>query len=550
MRYLPRLLNILYKTKLKEVHLIITALGLVLFVIVLGFLNDHLNTVHRSYLYRLQKANQELGYAHVWLDEFLNSDSNIVSETNPTIHNLNKAKSDLKNVLFFNKERELIKLLTRKQKKRLSLIIYHIDNLKGSANICINTFVKDGVIPTIYNNHDKAFFDLKTDINRLYNAIKLRLDTKIGFIRSLQYVLLSVLLIHVILTVLVIKNIRRELKERENRLKKAQNIAKLGFYTYNFNTKKWTVSKIILNLIGYPKDNAIYKTWLSIIHPDDKEMVLKAFKQTNKTLDLIYRVNSKADNCLHWVRHVSNPFIKNHKSKDAVVIGTIQDITEKRQLEHNFLHAFIDAQEQEKQRFGEDLHDSISQVLSAESMYINLLIKLDTKKDARISEFLEKIKELNLTAINDARNIAHGLMSKQLKEKGLVNAIRQICKDYSHSKNIQFLFKQKGVNETLFSKEVKINLFRICQEIATNVVRHSGAKKASINLFKTNANSLKLTIIDDGVGMDLKKMKEEQKGAGLKNIERRVKLLNGSLSLKTKPDKGTTFTIIIPIEGE
>ncbi|MCF6213403.1 MAG: ATP-binding protein [Flavobacteriaceae bacterium] len=547
MRYFPNLLSILYKTKLKEVHLIAMAMGLVLCTIVLGFLNDHLNTSHRAHLYLLQKANQELSYAHVWLDEFINTTGYSASQNNPTILNLDKAKQDLQEVLLYNQNRTLIKLLNKKQHSQLIALKQQLSKLKMSADICINTYIEEGVVPNIYDNHDREFSVLKTNINNAYNAIKIKLNGNINFIRSLQYLLLGILLIHIVLTVLVIKNIRIRLKERETRLEKTQNIAKLGFYTYNFNTKKWTVSKIILELLGYPKEGDIYKSWLAIVHPDDKKMVLDAFRQVKKPLDLIYRICVDADNSLRWIRHVSNPFKKNTKNTNPMVFGTIQDITEKRQLEHDFLHAFINAQEQEKQRFGEDLHDSISQVLSAESMYIDLLIKFDKKEDSKISEFLYKVRELNLNAINDARNIAHGLMSKQLKEKGLLNAIQQICTDYNHSKNIKFLFEQKGLDETMFSKETKINIFRICQEITTNTVRHSGATKATINMKKTHDDRLVLVIKDNGVGIDLEKLKSEKKGTGLKNIERRVKLLNGKLSLETKPEKGISYTITVPL---
>jgi len=548
MSYLPKLLGLLYKTKLKEVHLTSMALGLVLCTIVLGFLNDHLNTTHRSHLYLLQKANQELSYSHVWLDEFLNTSNYTVAQNNPTIINLDKAKQDLKEVLLYNQNRELIKLLNKKQKKQLNILINQIDKLNGNANICINTYIQKGVIPDIYNNHDQEFRALKINIDNVYNSINKRLDEEVDFIRSLQYFLLSILLIHIILTVLVIKNIRLKLYEREIRLKKAQEIAKLGFYTYNFSAKKWTISKIILELIGYPNDNAIYKSWLSIIHPDDIKMVIKAFKHTHSPLDLIYRVYNNADGSLRWIHHVTNPFKEDIKIQNPTVLGTIQDITEKRQLERDFLHASIDAQEQEKQSFGQDLHDSISQVLSAESMYINLLIKLDSKEDPKNSEFLQKIKELNLDAINDARNIAHGLMSKQLKENGLLVAISSICDDYSHSKNINFEFVVKSISENEIANIIKINLFRLTQEISTNIIRHSGASKAHISIKKIPENQLELTIKDNGVGMDLKKMKQENKGAGLKNIERRVKLLNGTLNLETQLDKGTTYNITVPLE--
>ena len=112
---------------------------------------------------------------------------------------------------------------------------------------------------------------------------------------------------------MVIKNIRLKLNEREVRLKKAQEIAKLGFYTYNYNTKKWTISKIILELIGYPNDNAICKSWLLIIHPNDRKMVIKAFKKIHKPLDLIYRVYNNADGSLRWIHHVTNPFKEDSK---------------------------------------------------------------------------------------------------------------------------------------------------------------------------------------------------------------------------------------------
>ncbi|PIX07073.1 MAG: histidine kinase, partial [Flavobacteriales bacterium CG_4_8_14_3_um_filter_35_10] len=66
-------------------------------------------------------------------------------------------------------------------------------------------------------------------------------------------------------------------------------------------------------------------------------------------------------------------------------------------------------------------------------------------------------------------------------------------------------------------------------------------------LAKTKLNQLQLIIKDDGVGIDLEKMKREHKGAGLKNIERRVSLLNGKLNLETAPNQGTCYTIVVPL---
>jgi len=257
-------------------------------------------------------------------------------------------------------------------------------------------------------------------------------------------------------------------------------------------------------------------------------------------------VNKKKDGSNYLVKANISP-VKNKAGLITNFVSVQEDITEKRKLERDFINAFIDAQEQEKISFGEDLHDGISQILSAESMYIEVLNKLNKSDDKRITEALDKIRTLNLDAINDARGIAHGLMSKQLKENGLIMAINHICNDYNQSRKIKFNFIADDLIEDEISKEIKINLFRIAQEISTNIVRHSGAKNSEITLAKTNLNQLQLIIKDDGVGIDLEKMKREHKGAGLKNIERRVSLLNGKLNLETAPNQGTCYTIVVPL---
>ncbi|MCF6212921.1 MAG: PAS domain-containing protein [Flavobacteriaceae bacterium] len=249
----------------------------------------------------------------------------------------------------------------------------------------------------------------------------------------------------------------------------------------------------------------------------------------------------------HYLVDANIAPVKDKKGNITHFIAVEADITDKRKLEHDFIHAFIDAQEQEKQSFGEDLHDGISQILAAEAMYIDVLMRLDKKDDKKITGFLSKIRELNLKATNDARNIAHGLMSKQLKEDGLLKAINHICIDYSHSRNIDFTFEHTNLKEADFSREIKTNIFRIIQEISTNTIRHSLAKKSAIVMRKIDKDSLKLVVKDDGVGIDFDKMKRDNKGAGLKNIERRVTLLNGKSTLKSAHNKGTCYTIIVPL---
>ncbi|MCF6213962.1 MAG: PAS domain S-box protein [Flavobacteriaceae bacterium] len=240
--------------------------------------------------------------------------------------------------------------------------------------------------------------------------------------------------------------------------------------------------------------------------------------------------------------------VKNKAEEITHFIAIEKDITEKRQLERQFLNALVEAQETEKQSFGEELHDGISQILAAQAMYIDVMLKQNKNREDTALVHLNKVKELNTRAINDTRNIAHGLMSKQLKEVGLVKAVAQICEDYNFSKDIVFSFKHSNLKNKELSYEIKTNIFRIIQEVTTNITRHSTATKASVELIKTPDNKLKLTIKDSGVGIDLEKLKRENKGTGLKNIERRVSLLNGQMTLDTAQGKGTCYTIVVPMD--
>jgi len=239
--------------------------------------------------------------------------------------------------------------------------------------------------------------------------------------------------------------------------------------------------------------------------------------------------------------------VKNSEGEITQYVIVEEDITEKRKLQRQFLNAFLEAQETEKYAFGQELHDSISQILSTEGMYINLLVNKNKEADNDELKFLGKIKELNLRAINETRNIAHGLMSSQLTQGGLLKAIKNICEENTSIKNIEYTFNNRGVLEKEISQENKNNVYRIIQELSTNINRYSKATEASISLSKLNEHNLKIVVKDNGIGLDIKTVKDKINGTGLLNVERRVAFLNGVLKVKSQPQKGTRFSIVIPI---
>ena len=96
-------------------------------------------------------------------------------------------------------------------------------------------------------------------------------------------------------------------------------------------------------------------------------------------------------------------------------------------------------------------------------------------------------------------------------------------------------------------KYLEIAIFRICQELTNNVIKHAEATKSAIYLTQTK-KAITIKITDNGKGFDWENV-TGMKGMGLKSIKDRVKLLNGTMQIQSQPDKGTQVTIKLPFIG-
>jgi len=221
-----------------------------------------------------------------------------------------------------------------------------------------------------------------------------------------------------------------------------------------------------------------------------------------------------------------------------------EDITGKKILEGEFYKGLIDAHENEKQRLGENLHEGLAQKLTAMSMYLEILGKNNMLAEKDVN-YLKILKELNKEAIYEAVSLSYDIMSKQLKEYGLRYSVKEVCDNLNLKQPIKFSFSYNHINEDI-ADEIKLNLFRIIQELAANVVKHSFASFSNITLSIEKERYIKLVIIDDGKGFDFHKLKNN-KGVGLQSIRKRLELLNGKMIHRFSNNEGTIITIKIPL---
>jgi signal transduction histidine kinase len=169
---------------------------------------------------------------------------------------------------------------------------------------------------------------------------------------------------------------------------------------------------------------------------------------------------------------------------------------------------------------------------------------------AELNQVIQRIKDnenLTIQTLNKVRDLTSYLRPPLLDDLGLIDTLRWYIKDFSKRTNIKVTLKSENYRSRLH-QDLEMVLYRIAQEALANVAKHAQATKVSILLEKKN-NLVLLTVKDDGIGIDLKKVQRERKmkkGFGLFSMEERVKLLNGSFKLTSKLKKGTSLEVSLP----
>jgi signal transduction histidine kinase len=209
-------------------------------------------------------------------------------------------------------------------------------------------------------------------------------------------------------------------------------------------------------------------------------------------------------------------------------------------------HQLIKAQENERLRISRDLHDHIAQDLST------LKIGLETLLAAKPSMLKEKISTLSdilQRSIASVRNMAYDLRPPGLDQLGLVKTLYLYCEDFSKSNGLEIDFAAAGVDELDLEYETQINIYRLIQEALNNIKKHADANEATIRLVASSPDIV-IRIKDNGKGFDVGGRQKEalkEKRMGLQSMLERVRLLEGRFTIHSRPEKGTTILIEIPM---
>ena len=204
------------------------------------------------------------------------------------------------------------------------------------------------------------------------------------------------------------------------------------------------------------------------------------------------------------------------------------------------IKAEIDTLENERKRIASDLHDELGPLLSAVKLQIN---NLDTT-DASDLLAIEKSSKYIDSIITKLREISNDLMPNTLLRKGLKNAIVEFVDNSQDAYKLPVKFISE--HEFQLSQDKEINLYRIVQEITHNTLKHA---KATMLIIKISVQDDRLFLMtaDNGVGFDYFSKIRDNSGLGLRNLQSRTEVMGGEFNCVSTPEKGTAYTIEIPL---
>jgi two-component system sensor histidine kinase UhpB len=196
----------------------------------------------------------------------------------------------------------------------------------------------------------------------------------------------------------------------------------------------------------------------------------------------------------------------------------------------------LSAQEAERHRIAQELHDEIGQTLTAVLLELN---RVASHAPPAVSEELRQVQETTRNSLDEIRRIARRLRPGVLEELGLISALKALAGEFSTAGLTVHRTLASDLND--LGRDVELVLYRVAQEALTNAARH--ARPRSVNLALTRiAGGVELCVRDDGVGLG-----DAAEGAGIRGMRERALLVGADLSLGPAPGGGTEVRLRVPL---
>ena len=216
--------------------------------------------------------------------------------------------------------------------------------------------------------------------------------------------------------------------------------------------------------------------------------------------------------------------------------------SQEKQMEINHLKDTVEGEENERKRLASELHDGLGGILTAIKIHFEILGQRfqQIKNDSTYEENIKLIDDASI----ELRKTAHNLAPDLITQHGLVFAIQAFC-DRVSSNKLNMSFQVLGTDSGNRNTGIDLTIYRIVQELIHNIIKHSQASKGLVQIHFID-NFISITVEDNGIGIPANILKTTN-GIGLQNIKARIHSINGSIGFNSKPNKGTSINIEIPV---
>ncbi len=352
-----------------------------------------------------------------------------------------------------------------------------------------------------------------------------------------------------------------DLRNSEERFKAFMNHSPAVAFLKDEHGRYIYVNPSIESVLNKPREEWLGKTDRQLFPPGVAHALRKhdhEALQKGRVLEIEESTVNDEGTIRHWLVY---KFPVHSTSQERFIGGVALDITSRKQIEETLreremelqrsqteLQALggklISAQEEERRRISRELHDDMNQRLAVLALNIQAAQQQLAESDQMFNTLQNLYDQVSYLS-DDVRHLAYQLHPSILDDLGLEVAIQSFVNDFTKWEGIRVRFTSTQVPRAL-PQEVASCLYRITQESLRNVARHARASTVDLTLtFQKDA--IKLCIIDNGVGFNVRAIPAGKKGLGLIGMQERIRLIQGTLSLKSQEGEGTEICAYIPL---
>jgi PAS domain S-box-containing protein len=346
------------------------------------------------------------------------------------------------------------------------------------------------------------------------------------------------------------KQTEEALRESEERLRLAVQAGRMYVFERNALTDAVVRSGQCADILNWMDDPTHDggRQFIARVYPEDREAyaaTVAGLTPQNPTYQTSYRM-LRPDGEVIWLEEGGRGFFDSNGGL-LRMIGIVADVTERKLAEEalsSVSRRLIEAQEQERARIARELHDDLSQRMALLQVGIQQFEHSVTRLSSRAREQLRDLAETSAEVSSGIHDLSHQLHPSRLDILGLVTSLRGFCREFSERHKLAVLFVHHDIRQEI-PKDVSLCLFRIVEEALQNVVKHSGAEDAKVEL-SGHDNQIDLCISDSGTGFRPESARVEA-GIGLISMRERLRLVGGTLSVESEPSHGTRICVRVPL---